>query len=444
MGLEGIISKRADSRYEQRRTKTWTKLKRAYVGEFIVVGFTTTFPERVAALVLAEETTDGALVFVGRVSSGLTDATSKEQFEALSRRTIPKPVVDAPKIPNVVWTEPAAVARIAFNSRAPDGAPRQPVLLDILPYKKPKRSTKPRLVTDRDLAAIRLTNPERPMFGPDTTKLDIAIYYARVGDWMLPEILRRPLSFIRCTTGALEDCFFQRHAFAGLPPGVGTIKLSAEEGRAAFIHVDSAQGFLALTQFGAVEFHPWACRTDDTEHPDRFILDLDPDPAVAWPEVRAAAELLRDRLRDLGFTPFVRTTGRKGLHLVMALASGVPWPELRAFAEAFAASAARDAPQIFTHSPSKDRRKGRIYVDWVRNVRGATSIASYSLRANKDFTAACPVDWSELRTLPGPHAFDRKTMLKRLATLMRDPWEDLEASATAISAKAKRDVGVKP
>jgi DNA ligase D len=444
MGLEGIISKRIDARYEQRRTKTWTKLKRSYVSEFIVVGFTSTFPERVAALVLAEETADGALAFVCRVSSGLTDKTAKEQFERLSAFKISKPLVEAPKIPNVVWTEPAAIARIAFNSRAADGAPRQPVLLDILPYKKAARSTKPKLVADRDLAAIRLTNPERPMFGESgATKLDIALYYARVGDWMLPEILRRPLSFIRCTTGELEDCFFQRHAFAGLPPGMSTIKLSAEEGRGAFIYVESAQGFLTLTQFGAVEFHPWACRADEPEEPDRFILDLDPDVSVPWPQIRAAAELLRGRLQDLGFTPFVRTTGRKGLHLVMALAPGCKWPDLRAFAEAVSASAAKDAPQVFTNSQSMERRKGRIYLDWIRNVRGATAIASYSLRANAELTASCPLDWDELRTLSSPAAFDRKTLPKRLATLAKDPWEDLEASAVSISAKAKREVGIK-
>jgi bifunctional non-homologous end joining protein LigD len=224
---------------------------------------------------------------------------------------------------------------------------------------------------------------------------------------------------------------------------VSTIKLSAEEGRGAFIYVESAQGFLTLTQFGAVEFHPWACRADEPEEPDRFILDLDPDVSVPWPQIRAAAELLRGRLQDLGFTPFVRTTGRKGLHLVMALAPGCKWPDLRAFAEAVSASAAKDAPQVFTNSQSMERRKGRIYLDWIRNVRGATAIASYSLRANAELTASCPLDWDELRTLSSPAAFDRKTLPKRLATLAKDPWEDLEASAVSISAKAKREVGIK-
>ena len=444
MGLEGVMSKRADAPYVQGRTKTWLKVKRGYVGDFVVIGFTTTSPKRVAALILAEETADGALAFVGRVSSGLTDAMAHGQFEKLSARAVEKSVVEAPKIADAVWTEPAAVARVAFNSRAADGAPRQPVLVGLSPYRKAAPSMKPKLVTDRDLAAIRLTNPEREMFGESgVTKLDIAVYYARVGDWMLPELLRRPVSLIRCPTGAREDCFYQRHAFAGLPPGIGTIGLSDEEGRADFIYVDAAQGFLGLTQFGAIEFHPWGCRVDDPEHPDRFIVDLDPDPALAWPVVRAAAEQLRGRLKDLGFEPFIRMTGGKGLHLVMALAPGCDWSTLRGFAEAFAGSAAKDAPQVFTNSPVKDRRKGRIYLDYLRNARGSSAVASYSLRANETFTVAAPIAWDELRTLSGPRALTIKDVPQRLSRLVKDPWEELDSSATEISRKAKLGVGMK-
>jgi DNA ligase D len=444
MGLEGVMSKRVDAPYVQGRSKTWLKVKRGYVGDFIVVGFTTTMPNRVAALILAEETADGSLAFVGRVSSGLTDKVAQEQFKALSGRTVEASVVEAPRIPKAVWTEPAAVARVAFNSRAPDGAPRQPVLVGLSPLKKRTRSAKPKLVTDRDLAAIRLTNPDREMFPPSgVTKLDVAVYYARVGDWMLPELMRRPLSFIRCPSGAREDCFYQRHAFAGLPPGIGAVGLSDEEGRGDFLYVETAQGFLSLTQFGAIEFHPWGCRVDDPEHPDRFIVDLDPDPALPWTQVRAAAEMLRDRLKALGFEPFVRTTGRKGLHIVMALAPGCDWPSLRGFAEAFSKSAAHDAPQVFTSSPGKDRRQGRIYLDHLRNARGASAVASYSLRANEDFGVAAPVGWDELRSLSGPGAFNRTEMLKRLSRLGADPWEGLEASAAEISRKAKLGVGMK-
>jgi bifunctional non-homologous end joining protein LigD len=279
--------------------------------------------------------------------------------------------------------------------------------------------------------------------GSAVTKLDIAIYYARVGDWMLPELLKRPVSLIRCPTGAQKDCFYQRHAFAGLPAGIGVIPLSDEEGRQDFIYVETAQGFLALSQFGAIEFHPWGCRVDDPDHPDRLVIDLDPDPSVGWPQVRAAAEQLRDRLKALGLEPFVRTTGGKGVHLVCAIAPGTcDWPTLRGFAEAFARSGSRDAPQAFTSSPARERRKGRIYVDWLRNARGASAVACYSLRANPDFTVATPLEWSELRTVDSPRVFDRKRVLERISRLGKNPWEGLEQSAAAISRKARRDVGM--
>jgi bifunctional non-homologous end joining protein LigD len=443
LGLEGIVSKRADAPYVQARTKTWLKIKRAYVGDFVVVGFMSNLPKRVSSFLLAESDGAEGIAFVGRATCP-TEALAREWFDKLSALAPQSPLAGAPRIANATWTKAAAVARIAYNSRAPDGAPRQPVLIGLSPYRAPGRSTKPRLVTDRDLAAIRLTNPEREMFeGSGVTKLDVALYYARVGDWMLPEILRRPLSVIRCTTGKLADCFYQRHAFPGLPPGISTIDLSDEDGRGAFLYIENAQGFLALSQFGAVELHPWPCRVDAPEAPDRFILDLDPDPAVPWAQICGAAEQLRARLNHVGFEPFLRVTGGKGVHLVMALAPGCDWPLLRGFAEAFAESAARDAPNLFTASPSKERRKGRIYLDWVRNVRGASAIASYSLRAKPTFPVATPIAWDELRTLSGADAFDRKSVLKRLAQLGADPWEGLQSSATAISQKARREIGMK-
>jgi DNA ligase D len=444
LGLEGIVSKRRDAPYVQKRSKTWLKIKRAYVGDFIVVGLMCNEPKRIASFLLAEQDSAGDLVYVGRVTCP-TEALSREWLKTLSALPPQPAMAGAPRMANAVWTEPAATARVAFNSRADDGAPRQPVLVSLSPYQKRTPTTKPRLVTDRDLAAIRLTNPEREMFeGSGVTKLDIALYYARVGDWMLPGLLRRPLSIIRCPSGRIEDCFYQRHAFHGLPPGVSTIHLSDEEGRADYIYVESAAGFLGLTQFGAIEFHPWPCTVDAPEEPDCLILDLDPDPALQWRQVCAAAETLGARLRDLGFAPFVRTTGGKGLHIVMAIAPGCDWPLLKTFAEAFATSAAKDAPSLFTASPNKERRKNRIFIDWLRNARGSSAVASYSLRARPAFPVAAPIAWSELREIASPAAFDRKSMVKRVGLLAEDPWDGLELSHAAITARARREVGMDP
>jgi bifunctional non-homologous end joining protein LigD len=279
--------------------------------------------------------------------------------------------------------------------------------------------------------------------GSGVSKLELAIYYARVGDWLLPELLRRPVTVIRCPTGDIKDLFYQRHAFAGLPPGVETIHLADEEGRNAFITVTEPKGYLGLTQFGAVEFHLWGCRIDDPEHPDRLVMDLDPDESLPWARVCDGAELLRERLERMGFRPFLRTTGGKGLHLVMALQGGHDWPLVKGFAEATARAMAADHPSLFTAIATKERRKGRIYLDYLRNARGASAVASYSLRARPSFPAATPIAWEEVRRLSGGNAFDRLSVVKRLESLAADPWDELISSSVKITPKMRRDVGMK-
>jgi bifunctional non-homologous end joining protein LigD len=275
------------------------------------------------------------------------------------------------------------------------------------------------------------------------TKLDLAIYYARVGDWMLPEVLRRPVTVVRCPSGDISEPFYQRHAFNGLPAGIETVELSDEEGRGAFIAITEAKGYLGLTQFGAVEFHLWGCHIDDPESPDRLVIDLDPDEGLPWARVCDGAELVRDRLLALGLTPFLRTTGGKGVHLVVALAPGHDWPTVKGFAEALSRAMAADHPTLFTAVSGKERRKGRIYVDYLRNARGATAVASYSLRARPGFPAATPIAWEELRKLSGGDAFNRLTLVKRLEGLAADPWAELQSNFRKITPRMRRDVGMK-
>src|SRR6185503_14634713 len=193
------------------------------------------------------------------------------------------------------WVAPNWIATIGHRGRTDSGAIRQGVVLKFAERKlqKPRQRIKPRLVTDQDLAGIRVTNPDRGMFkGSGVTKLDIAVHYARVGDWILPELLRRPVTLVRCPTGEQKDCFYQRHAFAGLPDGVERVELSDEAGRAAFISIVEPKGFLALAQFGAIEFHAWGCRIDDPDHADRLVIDLEPATEILWEQVIEAAEIL--------------------------------------------------------------------------------------------------------------------------------------------------------
>jgi bifunctional non-homologous end joining protein LigD len=445
MGLEGIVSKKADARYQQTRSASWVKVKRVDIGTFVVIGFLSNMPKAASSLILAEEREDG-LAYAGRVGSGIGDARARELYSALSKSIRAMPVVATPRTPGAQWVEPIWSAEVGYRSRSAGDAPRAPVLLGYAP-RKPARAAKalkPRLVGDRDLAAVHLTNPEREMFaGSGVTKLDLAIYYARVGDWLLPELLRRPVTVIRCPTGDIKDLFYQRHAFAGLPPGVETIELADEEERAAFIAVTEPKGYLGLTQFGAVEFHLWGCRIDDPEHPDRLVMDLDPDETLPWARVCDGAEILRDRLHAMGFRPFLRTTGGKGLHLVMALSGGHEWPLVKGFAEALSRAMAADAPGLFTAVSNKERRKGRIYLDYLRNARGASAVASYSLRARPDFPVATPIGWEELRKLSGGAAFNRLNLVRRLDSLAADPWDDLASSSLQITTKMRREVGMK-
>ncbi|HZZ87582.1 MAG TPA: DNA ligase D [Caulobacteraceae bacterium] len=446
LGLEGIVSKKADARYVQARSATWLKVKRVEVGTFVIVGYFSNMPKCVSSVVLAEERR-GELVFACRAGSGISDEKGRALWAALSQVERQTPVVDVPRLPGAVWVDPLYCAEIGYRSRSTIDAPRAPVFMSFTERPQPAaatRAARPRLVTDRDLAGVQLTNPEREIFaGSGVSKLDLALYYARVGDWMLPELLRRPVTIYRCPTGSLKDCFYQRHAFNGLPPGVVTIELADEKERNAFIAVTEPRGFLAMPQFGAIEFHLWGCTIDDPEHPDRLVMDLDPDTALPWSRICEGAELLRDRMQALGFRPFLRTTGGKGLHLVVALDGAPSWPEMKGFAEALAKAMAADHPALFTAISSKERRKGRIYLDYLRNGRGASAVASYSIRARPGFPAATPIFWDELRGLSGGDAFDRLNMTRRLEALAADPWDELVSSAVKITPKMRRDVGLK-
>lgn len=445
LGLEGIVCKKADARYVQSRSPAWVKVKRVEIAPFVVIGFMSNLPNTASSLILAEER-DGELVYAGRVGSGIGDAKAHELYKVLSPFERATPPVAAPKTPGAHWVEPEWTAEVGYRSRSAQDAPRAPVLLGYAPREasKPVKALKPKLVSDRELASITLTNPEREIFaGSGVTKLDLALYYARVGDWALPELLRRPVTILRCPTGELKDCFYQRHAFHGLPAGVETIDLADEEGRGAFITVTEPKGYLALTQFGAIEFHLWGCRVDDPEHPDRLVIDLDPDEALPWARVCDGAEILKQRLQAMGLTPFLRTTGGKGLHLVMALTGGHDWPLVKGFAEAFSKAMAQDHPGLFTAISSKERRRGRIYLDYVRNARGASAVASYSLRARSGFPVATPIFWDELRKISGGNTFNHLNLVRRLESLAADPWDELVSSGAKITPKMQRDVGMK-
>jgi DNA ligase D len=460
-GLEGVISKRADAPYQQTRTRSWLKVKCRQSDDFLIAGFS---PSEAAggigALLLAEEA-DGGLRYVGRVGTGFSSAEMRRlhaRLEALRSRKATVVLPPEERRKGVVWVRPVLVAEVEYGNRTADRILRHAVYkglrMDTTEDASPAQAPEPppqaprkRYVSDGDLAHVWVTNPDRVMFGEGgPTKLELAVYYARVGDWMLPELIGRPVSLVRCPTGKSADCFFQRHAMAGMPDVIKRIPLR-EEGsrkRADYLYVEDARGLLALAQFGAVEFHPWGCRVDQPERPDRIVFDLDPDEGLPWREIVSAAHHVAGVLRELGLVPFLKTTGGKGLHVVVPITRRHTWPEVRRFCEAFARQQAQQAPKRFTANMAKRERRGRIYLDYLRNARSATAVGAYSLRARPGVPASTPLDWTELAQLDSAKEPNWATVPERLAQDgFADPWAGIDAAARALTKEMQRKLQIR-
>jgi bifunctional non-homologous end joining protein LigD len=271
--------------------------------------------------------------------------------------------------------------------------------------------------------AVTLTHPERAVFPADgITKLDVAEYYRQVLPRLLAGIKGRPLSVIRCPAGISGECFFQKHLTSGLKH-VSTVPLKEESGSTGdYVYVDDADAVFELVQFNALEFHPWGATAADPEHAQYLVFDLDPAPEIAWGRVVAAAIDVRDLLGKAGLKSFVRTTGGKGLHVVVPLRPAATWDKAKKFAHALAESFAAVRPGEFLAMASKQRRDGKIFIDYLRNTRGATSVASYSLRARPGAPVAVPLRWDELKTIKSGDAFNIRNVPARLKRTRADPW----------------------
>ena len=410
IGLEGVVSKKKDATYRQERTTSWVKAKRFDVAEFAVIGYTTKSSTRhIASIILAEE--GETLTYAGRAGTGLSLDETHAWFDRLSALEIPKAPIPVPKTPNAHFIDPGQItAEISYRGRSTKNVIRHAAILDIrdqAPARDPKPAKK-RLVTDRDLAAIRLTNPDREMFeGSGTTKLDIALYYARVGEWMLPHLLNRPVTLIRCSTGKEKDCFYQRHGFSGLPDGVETMGDTRDE---EFLVIRTAQGFLNLPQFGTIEFHPWDCTVDDLDHPDRLTVDLDPGDDVDWATIVFAANEVRDRLTTLGLTPFLRMTGGAGLHLVAPLDRTADWDRTRRFLKGFQTAMAKDQRQAFHRQrPEIPPRRPDLSRCQPHRPRRLRRLQLFASRPPEFSPPPCPCCGKTSALQPNPQVMIEKT-----------------------------------
>ncbi|WP_049622103.1 DNA ligase D [Frateuria defendens] len=440
-GLEGIVSKRADSGYRPGRGDDWVKVKRLESDEFAVVGYTPPKGRRsgFGSLLLARPDAGGGWRYAGRVGSGFSDAQLRElgaAFAGKGRRT-PPVRVDAidPLLRQAYWVHPSLVAEVYYRGIGNQGLLRQPSLKTLRDDKMPNElrdADRPAPATVSRAAArgsgtpVRLTHPERVVYpGEGITKQDVFDYYAAVMEWFLPGVQDRPTSVLRCPDGVDGECFFQKHFTRGLKH-VGMVKLKEESGaQAVYIYPRETDSVLELAQFGVIEFHPWGATVAEPDRADRVVFDLDPGPGVGWDRVKAAARQVRKQLDRLGLQSFLRTTGGKGMHVVVPLAPACAWLAVKAFAHAFADTLAQLHPLEFVAVAAKSQRGGRIFIDYLRNSRGATSIASYSLRARPGAPVAMPLRWSELGALASGRAFDLRTAPKRLARLRSDPWEEM-------------------
>lgn len=443
--FEGIISKRADLPYRPGRSDDWVKTKSLDSDEFAVVGYTAPKGTRsgFGSLLLARPDAENGWSYAGRVGSGFSDEALTQIARRIGRSGGPRPTVhltvDDPELRRAHWFKPKFVVEVFSRGLGNQGLLRQPTLKalrldrEISDLEKPDRRARPTLAARKSakgaaapLAQVRLTHPERIVFAEGSiTKQDVANYYLAVMDLLLPEIANRPLSIVRCPEGADAECFYQKHRSTGLRR-VGSVRLSGESGnRANYLVVKGADDLMELVQFNALEFHPWGALADRPERADRIVFDLDPAPDVAWSEVKRAATQIRALLKQLSLVSFLRTTGGKGLHVVVPLNPGCDWAMVKRFAHGFATTLAEHDPARYVAVATKAKRKGRIYIDYLRNTRGATSIASYSLRARAGAPVALPITWSELARLKQADAFNIKTLPRKLARRKQDPWADI-------------------
>ncbi|GAB6196250.1 DNA ligase D [Lysobacter xanthus] len=503
-GMEGIISKRADSRYIDGRSDQWLKVKTAETRDFVVVGYTPPKGGRqgLGSLMLGQYK-DRTLVYAGRVGSGMGNDMLLDLVKSLRQIEIKEPVVEIPRhVPlpkgRIHWVRPERVVEVFFRGWGKEGLVRQasfhrlrddkPATAAALeqpetkvmktvskkaakkvattkktaakkaPAKKVARaaatqstSIAPESGTAAKTAAKKpdsrrkavsrrsidlddsnlptLSSPDRVVFADaGYTKQDVWNYYRAAAPQLLEEISGRLLSIVRCPDGVGGQHFFQKHVKHGFSAAVKPFEIVENDGdEATYFYVDSLEGLMSLVQMNTVEIHPWGSRIETLEQPDRMVFDLDPDPTIEWPQIRAAAREVRDRLRDVGLESFPKLSGGKGVHVVVPLQPKADWEAVRRFCDAFADAMERQAPDRYVATMSKAKRHGRIFIDWLRNGRGATSVASWSLRARKGAPVAVPVTWAELSRVSSPARY----------TLADAPRRGVPDEAAAIIAAAR-------
>ena len=472
---EGIISKRADAPYRSGRSSDWLKSKCLREQEFVITGYTlsTEGTDRIGSLLLGYYEAK-KLIYAGRTGTGFTQKLKRDLQTQLSKLIIPKPVAE--RIPaearrGAIWVKPQLVAQVRFATWTSDNLVRQAAFLGLREDKSPSEVTreeptvapKPKSAEARAIhrapasvaaksetkpavkstatplipSTIRLTHPNK-ILDPESglTKQELAGYYAAVAPYMLPHIANRPLSLVRCPEGAGKPCFYQKHVNHMLPKGIGSVDVPDKKtGKLeAYITLDTEEALIGLAQMGVLEIHPWGSQNDDLEHPDRLIFDFDPDESLPWTTLCEAAAEARKRLKKLDLEAFLKLTGGKGLHVVAPVQPTLNWTELKTFAHNFVLAMERDNPTLFLTRMTKSARVGKIYLDYLRNERGATAVAPFSPRARLGTHVSLPLPWSALKEKTRP-VFSAHDFPEWRGRLRSDPWKAMPTLKQRLNLK---------
>ena len=495
-GLEGIISKRADLPYHSGRNKDWLKVKCLKRQELVIVGFTDPEGSRVGLGALLLAVNEGKdLVFAGKVGTGFNSKLLKDLRARLDKIEIDKPAFkNAPRGAEARrshWVKPELVGEVAFTEWTREGILRHPTFQGLREDKKPgevvreepqapppeahrpakppksarKKATmksvpkgpKPPIHSapeevpivpqgrskkkEATIEGVRFTNVEKILYPEQSvTKRDLAVYYSRVADWILPYLADRPLTLVRCPEGRAKQCFYQKHINETVPAAVKRIDVGDPE---PYGVVSNLEGLLSLVQMGVLELHIWGSHRDKLEQPDYIVFDLDPDEGLDWDRVVEGALTVREFLEGLGLRTFLKTTGGKGLHVVLPIARRDDWDEVKAFTKAISETIVAAHPDRYTSKLPKASRKGKVFIDYLRNGRGATSISAYSTRARPDAPVSAPLFWEELENGVRGNSFNIRNIFERLENLPSDPWADFNKTRQSITAAMKKAVGMK-
>lgn len=500
LGLEGSLSKKIDSAYENKRSSTWLKNKCNQRQEFVIAGYTEPQGARkyFGSLVLGLYNAAGTLIYCGHVGTGFSEKTLKEIFTLLKGlkqdespfKSLPRGVAK-----RVTWLKPKLVCEVEFFTRTSEGSLRHPAFVGLRLDKKAKEvkeevklnthrknkikdksdinNTKMEVTqsenvnieirksknkkTNKDecvIADVKITHPDKIFSVTKTvSKRQIAEYYDQVSEWILPHIAYRPLLIMRCPSQAQFKCFFQKHHKGSFPKEIYPInveeprihvfksrKKSEEISDYEFLMVKNKTGLISLVQFDVLEIHPWGSQSKNLEKPDRIIFDMDPDPEIPWKEVLKSAVHLREELQALGLQSFLKISGGKGLHLMLPIVPKQDWTTIKNFTQAFAQYIVQKTPEKYIATISKKERKGKIFLDYLRNSRGATAVAAYSTRAREAAPISMPMTWSAISKIKSPDQFNVENALLYLKKSTVDPWKGFFECRQTVTLKMIKEL----